>query len=61
MTNGFSGIAGMFSKRKPKTVSPEDFMGKEAKNAFQKLIKKPKVWERHIQDAKSKGLTGPWG
>ena len=31
ITNGFGAITSMFSKRKHKAVSPEDFLGKEAK------------------------------
>ena len=60
ITNGFSRIAGMFSKRKPKMVSPDDFMSKEAKKAFQQLLgqDKQKDWSKHIEDAKAKGLKG---
>ena len=64
ITNGFSRIAGMFSKRKPKMVSPDDFMGKEAKKMLQRLLgqnePKRKDWKRHVEDAKAKGLAGPW-
>jgi len=31
ITNGFGAITSMFSKRKHKAVSPDDFIGKEAK------------------------------
>ena len=31
ITNGFGAITSMFSKRKHKAVSPDDFMGKDAK------------------------------
>ena len=69
ITNGFSRIAGMFSKRKPKMVSPDDFMGKEAKKMFRVLLGQDeagektsqKGWSKHIKDAKAKGLRGPWG
>ena len=68
ITNGFSRIAGMLSKRKPKMVSPDDFMGKEAKKMLQRLLEQDrpepeleqKKWGRHIEDAKAKGLAGPW-
>jgi len=68
ITNGFSRIAGMFSKRKPKMVTPDDFIGKEAKKMLQQLLvqNKPepgarqKDWGRHVEDAKAKGLSGPW-
>jgi hypothetical protein len=68
ITNGFSRIAGMFSKRKPKDVSPDDFIGKEAKKMLQRLLEQDrpepeleqKDWSRHIEDAKAKGLAGPW-
>ena len=61
ITNGFSRIAGMFSKRKPKMVSPDDFMGKDAKKMLQRLLgqePEQKDWSRHIEDAKAKGLKG---
>ena len=68
ITNGFSRIAGMFSKRKPKMVSPDDFMSKDVKKMLQQLLvqNKPepgarqKDWGRHVEDAKAKGLSGPW-
>ena len=62
ITNGFGAITSMFSKRKHKAVSPDDFMGKEAKKAFQQLLgqDKQKDWSRHIEDARAKGLVGPW-
>jgi hypothetical protein len=61
ITNGFGAIAGMFSKRKHKTVSPDDFMGKDAKKMLQRLLgqePEQKDWSRHIEDAKAKGLKG---
>jgi hypothetical protein len=64
ITNGFGAIAGMFSKRRPKTFSPDDFMGKEAKKMLQRLLEQDeqeqKDWIRHVEDAKTKGLQGPW-
>jgi hypothetical protein len=61
ITNGFGAITSMFSKRKHKAVSPDDFMGKEAKKTFQRLLgqePEQKDWSRHIEDAKAKGLKG---
>lgn len=65
ITNGLKGIAGMFSKRKPKPVSPDDFIDKEAKKMLQQLLgqvpePEHKDWDKHIEDAKAKGLVGPW-
>ena len=62
ITNGFRRIAGMFNKRKPKMVSSDDFMGKEAKKMLQQLLgqDEQKNWNGHIEDAKAKGLKGPW-
>jgi len=68
ITNGFSRIAGMFSKRKPKVVEPDDFIGKDAKKMLQRLLGQDrpepeleqKNWGRHIEDARVKGLAGPW-
>ena len=60
ITNGFGAITSMFSKRKHKDVSPDDFMGKDAKKAFQQLLgqDKQKDWSRHIEEARAKGLRG---
>ncbi len=74
IANGFSVlssvIAGAFGgkRRKPKMVSPDDFMGKEAKKMLQRLLEQDrpepeleqKNWGRHKADAKAKGLVGPW-
>jgi len=65
ITNGFGAITSMFSKRKHKAVSPDDFMGKEAKKMLQQLLgqgpeQSQADWNRHIEDAKAKGLRGPW-
>jgi hypothetical protein len=60
ITNGFGAITSMFSKRKHKAVSPDDFMDKDAKRMLQRLLgqDKQKDWSRHIEDAKAKGLKG---
>jgi hypothetical protein len=61
ITNGFGAITSMFSKRKHKAVSPDDFMGKEAKNMLQRLLgqgPEQKDWSRHIEEARAKGLRG---
>ena len=68
ITNGFGAITSMFSKRKHKAVSPDDFMGKEAKKMLQRLLEQDrpepeleqKNWGRHIEEARAKGLAGPW-
>ena len=64
ITNNISRIIGMFSKRKPKMVEPEDFLNKDAKKMLQRLLgqnePKRKDWKRHVEDAKAKGLNGPW-
>ena len=61
ITNGFGAITSMFSKRKHKAVSPDDFMDKDAKKMLQRLLgqePEQKDWSRHIEDAKAKGLKG---
>ncbi len=61
ITNGFGAIAGMFSKRKHKAVSPDDFMDKDAKKMLQRLLgqePEQKDWSRHVEEAKAKGLKG---
>lgn len=67
IVNSTQGIAGMFSKRRPKMTKPEDFLSKD----FQRLVSE--IFEAQdaeqnaqsdraslIQDAKAKGLKGPW-
>ena len=56
MANGFSSIGGMFSKRKPKMVEPDDFMGKDAKKMMKRLLGQEKDWTEHMEEAKAKGL-----
>ena len=60
ITNNISRIVGMFSKKKPKRVEPDDFMDKDAKKMIQQLLgqDKQKDWSKHIEDAKAKGLKG---
>ncbi len=61
ITNNISRIIGMFSKKKPKRVEPDDFMDKEAKNMLQRLLgqePEQKDWSRHIEEARAKGLKG---
>ena len=63
ISNGFSGIARMFSKRrgKQKTITPDDFISKEFKRIIESGISEKKTdFEKNIQDAKQKGLRGPW-
>jgi len=61
ITNGFGVITSMFSKRKHKAVSPDDFMDKDAKKMLQRLLgqePEQKDWSRHIEEARAKGLKG---
>jgi len=65
VSNGFSGIARMFSKRrgKQKEITPDDFISKEFKKlvgADTKNKRQGSGFEKNIQDAKQKGLNGPW-
>jgi len=61
-----SAIAGAVGKRrKPKLVEPDDFMSKDAKKLFGRLLDqeapaKKRTWDKHVEDAKAKGLAGPW-
>ncbi len=50
----------MFSKRKPKQVTPDDFIGKELKKAVEDIFKNEEETQKLIEDAKKKGLKGPW-
>ncbi len=68
IVNSAQGIAGMFSKRRPKMTKPEDFLSKD----FQKVVREifgeaqdaePKKQSDRaslVEDAKAKGLNGPW-
>jgi len=61
ITNGFGAVTSMFSKRKHKAVSPDDFMDKDAKKMLQRLLgqePEQKDWSRHIEEARAKGLKG---
>jgi len=67
ISNGFAGIVRMFSKRKgkQKEITPDDFISKELKKlaGIDTIDKKPGKepgFEKHIKDAKAKGLKGPW-
>lgn len=64
ITNGFGALASMFSKKKPKQVEPNAFIGKEMKKAVERLTKKAQQeedrWAKLIEEAKAKGLKGPW-
>jgi len=66
ISNGFSGIARMFSKRrgKQKTITPDDFISKDFKKIVESGIyestSQKTDFEKNIQDAKNKGLNGPW-
>jgi len=63
ITNGFGVIAGMFSKRKHKAVSPDDFMGKEAKKMLQQLLggrMSRKIGTGILRMRKQRVFKGPW-
>ena len=67
--NGVAVLARAFSgkKKKLKTIEPDDFINKDFKKIVQKILgeeksnkKNDKNFDKHIQDAKAKGLSGPW-
>jgi hypothetical protein len=60
ITNGLGGIAGMFSKRKPKQVTSDDFIGKDLRKAVEGIFRDEEETQKLIEDAKKKGLKGPW-
>ena len=63
ISNGFSGVARMFSKRrgKQKAITPDDFISKDFKKMIESGISEHKTgFDKHIEDAKAKGLKGPW-
>lgn len=66
IVNGFNRVVRL--KKKPKTVKPEEFLSKRAKQLLKKGIEydnkvaePERDWSEHINDAQSKGLKGPWG
>ncbi len=64
IVNSIREFAGMFAKRKPKTVSAGDFLSKDFKRLVHETIEaqpaKITDWASLVQDAKEKGLKGPW-
>lgn len=68
IVNSAKSAASVFSKHKPKMTKPEDFLSKD----FQKVVREifgeaqdaePKKQSDRaslIDDAKAKGLRGPW-
>ena len=58
-------VAGLGGRRRRvKLVTADDIIGKDAKKLLQRLLQddtEPDGWSRHIEDAKAKGLQGPWG
>lgn len=65
ITNGFAVLIKVLSGKKgrPKLVEPDDFMSKDFKKLIQRILdeqKENKNYEKHEQDAKQKGLKGPW-
>mgnify|MGYP001180492017 CR=1 FL=1 len=64
ISNGFSGVARMFSKRrgKQKAITPDDFISKDFKKIIQRVLGKQEEdndYNKHIEDAKQKGLKVP--
>lgn len=63
-TNGIGALASMFSRNKPKQVEPDAFIGKGLKETVERLTGKAQQeedrWAEFIQEAKAKGLNGPW-
>ena len=69
ITNGLNNLASVLGsvfggkRRKPKTVEPDDFISKDLKKISQQRRKpkqQPHKWGKHVDDAKAKGLKGPW-
>lgn len=68
MINGASVVSAQIAalggkRRKPKFVEPEDLMSKDARRLLQQLLRESveaENWDKHIEDAKAKGLAGPW-
>jgi hypothetical protein len=63
ITNGFAAIASMFSRRRPKEVKPNDFIDKKYAAKIEGYFKEAQAedkWASLIQEAKMKGLKGPW-
>jgi hypothetical protein len=68
IVNSAQGIAGMFSKRRPKMTKPEDFLSKDFQKIVKEIFGEAQGAERNkqsdraslVQDAKAKGLKGPW-
>ena len=63
--NGVSILAKVFSgkKKKIKEISPDDFISKDFKKIIQQVLGKQEEdndYDKHIEDAKQKGLKGPW-
>lgn len=48
--------------RKPKTIEPDDFISKDFKKIIRQIsgLHEGKPFENHADDAKQKGLKGPW-
>ena len=67
VTNGFLGLAASMSgkRRKPKLTSPDDFISKDFKRLMERVFgeaqpRRKTDWASLIEDAKAKGLRGPW-
>lgn len=67
ITNGALGVAASFSGRgrKPKMTSPDDFIDRDFKRLAEEIFGRSQPsrkmdWASLIEDAKEKGLKGPW-
>ena len=67
IANCTAALSRVFSgkKKKPKLVEPDDFINEEFEKLMQQILgtkeqEKDKKYAKHIQDAKAKGLSGPW-
>ena len=66
ITNCTAALARAFSgkKRKSKLVEADEFISKDFKKLINQVLYEEKEgkgkYDKHIQDAKQKGLKGPW-
>jgi len=69
ITNGVAALNRTISgkRKKLRTIEPDEFINKDFKEIIQKILgeeksnkKNDKNYDKHIHDAKQKGLSGPW-
>ena len=57
-------VVGVFARRKPKLVKPDSLLGPDFMRRVRELLaesdRTDRDWSAHIEDAKAKGLKGPW-